>query len=74
MAQSGGKLRSRNLFRDAPVWAGVNDTAAVRVVGVLDSVEIAEMFVEITDELVTEDTPRSQSQVDSIDVAGEVGG
>ena len=56
------------------MWAGVNDTAAVRVVGVLDSVEIAEMFVEITDELVTEDTPRSQSQVDSIDVAGEVGG
>ena len=53
--------------------AGVNDTAAVRVVGVVDSMEAAEMFVKVADELITEDAPTFQTEVDSIDVSGEVG-
>ena len=31
------------------------------------------MFEQVADKLVTEDTPTSQTQVDSIDVSGEVG-
>ena len=36
--------------------------------------EAAEMFEQVADKLVTEDTPTSQTQVDSIDVPGKMGG